>query len=641
MSNQKTQRLIINSLRLVFLLFASVLSHAQNLIGDDRSSFEPKNIQIFITDTTTSDSESLPRVIKEAPWLPFQYVESHDVPKNGALWIRFQVEAAQGLHAPWLLILRLATAPRARVFIENQATLEEWGSRPIGLHYPFIERYEKSRHLAFPLDIEVNEPHYVYLELTASNIVLAPLMLIKQKEFRAGNTGDLVAMGLVIGALTVMLLYNIGIFSVLREKTYFYYCVYVMSALLYMLFLTGIAPIYIWPDNQFLLDTGAYLFASLTFLTAIIFFRDFLSLSSYGGWILKTNNLLILAWSATFISLFFNVSSFIGAMVGLLAIITTVVGIYVSVYLSFKSNRLALIYLVSWVFLMWGTLIFILMIRGHLEYNLVTAYSQMLGMIVELVLLSYALAYRINLDREQTADAQQEALVLAKRVSTERRKRIVAQEETLSLQRNINEKLEKQVELRTRQYEDAMDKLEMANADLKKVSLTDQLSQVYNRRAFDEAVVIECKRARREKQNLAIILVDIDKFKDINDTLGHTFGDVCIQQVAKTLTSAVNRSGDMLARYGGEEFIFLLPNTSEQDAKSVAEKARKLIESLEINAEGHTRQLTASFGVASWIPDDHEDDTHLVKAADKALYIAKEEGRNCVRVLNRKDHFDT
>jgi len=433
------------------------------------------------------------------------------------------------------------------------------------------------------------------------------------------------------------LLYNLGVLSVLREKTYLYYCIFVLSSLLYVLFLTGIAQLFIWPNHEYLINHGTYLFAAITFLTATIFFRQFLDLRSYGGWQLTLNNIVIIGWATTILLILFYENSFTAALTGLNAIVTTITGIVISTYLALQRNRLAVIYLVSWIFLMWGTFVFILMIRGVVEYNVVTAYSQMLGMVVELVLLSYALAYRINLDREQANIVQEEALVLAKRVSTERRRRIVAQEETLSLQRNINEKLEKQVDLRTKQLEEAMEKLEVANSDLTKLSLTDQLSQVYNRRGFDEAIANECSRARRERQNLAMVIVDIDHFKNINDTYGHTVGDTCIREIAKLLKNVVQRSTDLVARYGGEEFAYLLPNTNLDDACSVAEKARREVENLVINTEGVTFKVTASFGVASWIPEHDDDFKLLIKASDNALYQAKENGRNQVQSRERSD----
>lgn len=636
MIDQPSAKCLFKNIFIMFLMVGFVLpAHAVISIANDESPKIVKSMEYLIIDQVTADEDMLPSYLKNQDWTLFDPSNITDIPLNSAMWLKFQIEAKDALDDKWLLVIRMATLQRARMFTENTVTGEIWSSKPIGLHYDFEDRYEKSRHLAFPTDVEADQVYNVYIEVATTHMLLAPLMLIKQSEFRAGNTLDLIAMGLVVGALAIMLLYNTGLFSILREKTYFFYCVYVLSALLYILFLTGIAPIYIWPDKLFLVNNGAFVFASATFLTATIFFRNFLNLAAYGGWVIALNSFIVVSWSIIIFLFIFFENRYLGSLVGAFAMITSVIGVVISVYLALKQNRLAIIYLVSWAFLMWGTLIFTFMIRGYLEYNLVTAYSQMLGMILELVLLSYALAYRINLDREQTAIAQDEALVLAKRVSTERRRRIVAQEETLSLQRNINEKLEKQVDLRTKQYEEAMDKLEVANADLVKLSLTDQLSQVFNRRGFDEAIINECNRARREKQSLAVIIVDIDHFKNINDSYGHTVGDTCIKEIAALLKGVVKRSSDMVARYGGEEFVYLLPNTSLSDAKLIAEKARSLIEALTIETEGYTLNITASFGAASWVPVDDEDYQLLIKAADKALYHSKEHGRNQVSSCER------
>jgi diguanylate cyclase (GGDEF)-like protein len=133
---------------------------------------------------------------------------------------------------------------------------------------------------------------------------------------------------------------------------------------------------------------------------------------------------------------------------------------------------------------------------------------------------------------------------------------------------------------------------------------------------------------------LAIIFIDIDKFKQINDTYGHGVGDVCIKTIASVLNTQAGRSGDLVARYGGEEFVYMLSNTSEKDACIMAEKARGKIEQTTIDTESGPVSITASFGVAAWIPSAPDECTLFVNTADSALYQAKENGRNQVVALS-------
>lgn len=159
----------------------------------------------------------------------------------------------------------------------------------------------------------------------------------------------------------------------------------------------------------------------------------------------------------------------------------------------------------------------------------------------------------------------------------------------------------------------------------------DSLTQLYNRRAFDENAEKIILRAQREKTPLSLILMDIDFFKAVNDKYGHQVGDNVLKEFSLRLKNSL-RQYDILARYGGEEFTLLLPNTSAKTAMVIAEKLRSIIAQPVFNLEDNTTlSVTASFGVAT----NHGEKLNwqqLVSFADQALYHAKEEGRNCIRL---------
>lgn len=172
-----------------------------------------------------------------------------------------------------------------------------------------------------------------------------------------------------------------------------------------------------------------------------------------------------------------------------------------------------------------------------------------------------------------------------------------------------------------------------ANRALQKISVLDALTGVANRRKFDEVLETEWRRAIRSNALLSVILIDVDFFKSFNDHYGHQAGDECLRRVAKTLDAVINRAGDILARYGGEEFVVVLQGNTAQGAAQVAEILRRRIESLQI-PHGTNRFVTISLGAATLAPKRNLSSKMLVAAADKALYRAKENGRNRVEVDN-------
>lgn len=175
--------------------------------------------------------------------------------------------------------------------------------------------------------------------------------------------------------------------------------------------------------------------------------------------------------------------------------------------------------------------------------------------------------------------------------------------------------------------------LENANIELEKLSNTDELTSIGNRRYFEKTFEKECFRSRRNNSPLSVLLIDIDDFKNYNDFFGHLAGDDCLKIVAKQIASLARRAPDLTARWGGEEFIVLLPETNLSEALIVAENIRTSVQEL---ALPHPRSraanvVTLSVGVASW---GYEEPQELISRADKALYAAKNNGRNRVEISN-------
>ena len=168
--------------------------------------------------------------------------------------------------------------------------------------------------------------------------------------------------------------------------------------------------------------------------------------------------------------------------------------------------------------------------------------------------------------------------------------------------------------------------------ELKILSTQDSLTGINNRRRFDEALYDEWYRASRLSRPLSLVLCDIDKFKEYNDTYGHVEGDKCLTRVAHLIDDYARRAGDMAARFGGEEFVIILPDAEQEHAKAIAEQIRIAIMDLGLphGASPVANIITASFGVCTKAPDRDTSPKTLIECADKAMYLAKKQRRNKV-----------
>lgn len=177
-------------------------------------------------------------------------------------------------------------------------------------------------------------------------------------------------------------------------------------------------------------------------------------------------------------------------------------------------------------------------------------------------------------------------------------------------------------------------KLRAENRQLQQLSVIDPLTGVANRRAFDEALNKEWKRCLLYQTSLSLLFIDIDFFKSYNDSYGHQQGDEALRMVAGALKGALKRPADFLARYGGEEFSVILPGLDLSDAVATAQTLREAVSALKTPHKGSTVSpfLSISIGCSSVMPSADGSALELVESADKALYGAKERGRNRVQI---------
>ena len=179
---------------------------------------------------------------------------------------------------------------------------------------------------------------------------------------------------------------------------------------------------------------------------------------------------------------------------------------------------------------------------------------------------------------------------------------------------------------------DTEQKLIELQKQLEELSFKDGLTGVFNRRLFDSVMEVEWANAKRNRQPLSLIMLDIDYFKQYNDYYGHIQGDECLKRVANVLACVATRSRDFFARYGGEEFILVLPETDEAAAFKIAERCRNVIFKAQIPHEKSlvSQLLTISIGISTITPTRSDEAIKFIATVDKQLYVAKEKGRNSI-----------
>lgn len=201
--------------------------------------------------------------------------------------------------------------------------------------------------------------------------------------------------------------------------------------------------------------------------------------------------------------------------------------------------------------------------------------------------------------------------------------------------RQLQKKLQLQNDLLSQEIKErqrAEAELQKANQELHRLATLDGLTQVANRRCFEEYFNLEWRRLQREKAPLSFILCDVDYFKFYNDTYGHLAGDSCLKQIAQAINDTLKRPADLVARYGGEEFAIILPNTTIEGAVHVAELVQEKIKRLQIihSKSSASEFVTLSIGISCVIPQLSLAPLQLIDITDEALYAAKAQGRNCL-----------
>ncbi|MBK9236950.1 MAG: diguanylate cyclase [Rhodoferax sp.] len=539
-----------------------------------------------------------------------------------AHWFRFELHNLDATPLARHVELPIPFIDDVRLYHYVEGHLRQ--SYALGDEKPFAERAFQNQNFIMPLMLAPGR-NLVTMRLASSGTIEAPLRVWDPVQFQEANDHEKLVQGVVAGVLLVMIVYNLFVFFATRDRSYLYYIGFVASYMLFHFTLTGYTFAYIWPQavrwNSVAISTcmaGSILFSSL-FASHFLRLKEFsrgasvmMRWFSIGGGVL-----VVLSLVAPY-----SVTVRLGAALTFPAALAALVLGY---WRWWRGAAFARFYCLAWTAALAGLGVLNASKFGLIGTNFWTGNAHQIGVVLLVVLLSFTLADRINHERKLRMGAQARALVHEQQARASQQALIDAKDQA-------NRQLEQRVHDRTRDLNQTLEQLQLANERLQRLSTTDGLTQTRNRAFFDQALLAETRRALRLKTALSLIIFDIDHFKGINDTLGHQAGDACLRALAELIRPRIHREGDVLARYGGEEFVVLLINTPASAAADLAEAFRADIEALQTNFETQQIRFTASFGVASSTAGHFFTSQELLRRADQALYQAKNEGRNCVRV---------
>lgn len=522
--------------------------------------------------------------------------------QRGTFWFHARVVNHEPREPRWMLVQEYPLSDEVDAYVRyaDGRVVHHAG----GDHRPFDSRSVRYRHPNFSLDLPVGEPVDVLVRVRSQSSMQVPLQLYTPKAFTEVSRDAQLAIGVYYGIMLALFFYNLVLWLSLRDASYFWYLCHVTAFGLVLFTLNGLGFEYLWPESPWLADHMVPISICLALVAMLQFSRTFLELPR--RW--PQGNVLLLALM-TFFALFGIASVLlplrISTPIASRAVLVGVFGIVIATIIVLRRGYApARLLLLAWSAFLLGTAAFTLLAFGILPKNFATEYGVQIGSALEMLLLSIALGHRYAALRNAN-------------------QRIVAE---------ANQKLERKVAQRTQEVRSTLLQLEEAHTRLRDSSRRDGLTGLYNRTWFHEGFRELARQAQDGDRPLAVLMIDLDHFKGINDRFGHLAGDDCLRWAARRIGRVLRPHDALLARFGGEEFIAAIPGCDLRAAAEVAETIRHALSEEPCGSGDDRIRVTASIGVHVVAPPDAAAVDSALALADRALYAAKANGRNCVEL---------
>ncbi|MHA6492356.1 diguanylate cyclase [Pseudomonas borbori] len=526
-------------------------------------------------------------------------------------WIKLNIQRAPAAPDRWWLEVGAVTLLDLQVFLPDQQG--GWQTRQAGERVGFAAgRDHNYRRAVFQLPPLGEQPLTLYLRTFDPAGNSFPLRAWQLADLEQRADRENLGFGLIYGMILALLLYNLFILLALRDRAYFWYVLTMAASLVFIASMSGHGAQYLWPEGPVPVWLDR---VTLPILVSIGILRFAQELLYTRASLRRAHQVLNGCLLIYLVSLAANLAGYrdpVSLLIGFIPIVTVPTLLYCAIARWRQGFIPALFYLLGYGSVLLSFVILVLRAAGVVQPGESTAYLFPLAVAAEAILFSFALAYRIQILKQEKSAAMLQA-------DQEKSARLAL------IQANAEE-LQRSVAQRTAELAAANERLLQRERDLQHAAFHDPLTELPNRRYLVERCEAALANAARHAEAVALLLIDLDHFKPINDRYGHDAGDLMLQAIAVRLREHV-RAGDSVARLGGDEFAVLISGAdAETHAREIA--SRLLAElALPVMYGAERLTVTISIGVAIY-PRHAANFTGLYKAADEMLYKVKERGRS-------------
>lgn len=534
-------------------------------------------------------------------------------------WMKLTIDMPQSVNGRWYLEVSNPLVEKLEVYVETD---EGFHSFQAGDTVTAQPNATPTRVYLYPLASD-RETNTLYLQYTGNAASSMPLALVSANEALANAASDAFSYGILFLLFLASAFCGVFAFFITTNKTPLYLAGYATASFFMACIIDGYARLVLWPNQPWLQDLITPSLMVLCVWLLALFFKEFFDVKNrltegYTQFFSAFTKLQIVSCGVLLV-----LPIFISAIVS-----TAIVSLTIAVLIGFSFKlykaglaicQLFLIAGISFITVIATKMLYLYGIGPQTELASITR----IFYFVHLSFLAAALVKQYYIRNQAQAHEQQNTIDELQAQATQEQENFAEQhEEQLTLEALVDE--------RTFELNVTLRELQETNRRLEEQATNDALTGAKNRKFFDQRLLAEYRLSRRQQTPLSLLMLDIDFFKNVNDTYGHLMGDKVLLSFANKAIGLLRRPNDYVCRYGGEEFAVLLSNTDHKGALKVAELIRQKTENSPVLCDGVQINVTVSIGVATLTVDDSTATDELFSEADKALYQAKELGRNQV-----------